>query len=108
MGEGVGGSKMEVWGYTQIIYVLNRKLTEMNPRDFCYWLQGYFEVGKSSDLSKEQVEVIRKHLRLVFDNVIEYDKHSTVSINYDTELELLNAELKNNSPLIHWVNNITC
>lgn len=41
----------------------------MSSRDFCYWLQGYFEVsaGKGfAALDGAQVEIIRKHLALVF------------------------------------------
>lgn len=45
----------------------------MTARDFCYWLQGYFEVaGVTHDtLSPEQVNVIRGHLALVFKHEID-------------------------------------
>lgn len=46
----------------------------MTSRDFCYWLQGYFEINEvpraepfdTAALSKEQVACIKKHLALVF------------------------------------------
>lgn len=41
----------------------------MNIQDFCYWLQGYFELAMTptkEGLSPEQVEVIKEHLQLVF------------------------------------------
>jgi hypothetical protein len=38
----------------------------MQTRDFCFWLQGLFEVAKPETLSKEQVDLIRVHLDLVF------------------------------------------
>ncbi len=38
----------------------------MKSRDFCYWLQGYFEIADSYALSVKQVEVIRNHLNMVF------------------------------------------
>lgn len=39
----------------------------MTSRDFCYWLQGYFEIRSiETGLSKEQAEMIQKHLQLVF------------------------------------------
>lgn len=38
----------------------------MTSRDFCYWLQGYFEISGSGSLSVEQAEVVRRHLALVF------------------------------------------
>ncbi len=41
----------------------------MNPQEFAYWLQGYFEISGSEELSKEQVEVVKKHLALVLTKV---------------------------------------
>lgn len=45
----------------------------MTSRDFCYWLQGYFELGSHDRnyLGPEQVECIRKHLALVFTHEID-------------------------------------
>ena len=38
----------------------------MTAIDFCFWLQGYFEMSGSSELTKEQVKVLKNHLNLVF------------------------------------------
>lgn len=38
----------------------------MTSRDFCYWLQGHFEIGTEETLSPEQVSLIKKHLAMVF------------------------------------------
>lgn len=42
----------------------------MTSRDFCYWLQGFFELKKTIDhregASKETMEMIEKHLAMVF------------------------------------------
>lgn len=38
----------------------------MTPENFCYWLQGIFEVSNPQELSKEQLQVIKDHLALVF------------------------------------------
>ena len=40
----------------------------MTPRDFCFWLQGYFEIeGKPTQaLDAAQTRIIREHLALVF------------------------------------------
>lgn len=38
----------------------------MTSRDFCYWLQGYFELRDGGVLNSAQVESISKHLALVF------------------------------------------
>ena len=41
----------------------------MEPRDFCYWLQGMLELGNPKDLNAEQVLCIKDHLALVFEKV---------------------------------------
>lgn len=38
----------------------------MTSREFCYWLQGHFELNKPTTLDAEQTEMVRKHLQLVF------------------------------------------
>lgn len=48
----------------------------MTSRDFCYWLQGYFEIarvlpGTGCQLGNEQVQMIQKHLALVFKHEID-------------------------------------
>ena len=39
----------------------------MTPENFVYWLQGYLELSNVSELSKEQTQIIRDHIKLVFD-----------------------------------------
>jgi hypothetical protein len=41
----------------------------MEPRDFAYWLQGFFEVSNAKTLNEEQVAMIRSHLETVFKKV---------------------------------------
>lgn len=43
----------------------------MTSRDFCYWLQGFFEISKTSELQSEQVDMIQRHLNLVFKHEID-------------------------------------
>lgn len=42
----------------------------MKASEFCYWLQGYIEIGHEQThqqgISYEQVEIIKRHLMLVF------------------------------------------
>lgn len=38
----------------------------MKSRDFCYWIQGFFEMSESQHLTAKQVEMIKRHLQLVF------------------------------------------
>jgi hypothetical protein len=48
----------------------------MTPIDFCYWMQGFFEIHDAMPqpqqqvgMTAAQVDIIRKHLALVFQNV---------------------------------------
>lgn len=46
----------------------------MDPLNFCYWLQGFFEVTDANNkgnvvLSGKQVDTIQEHLQLVFKKV---------------------------------------
>ena len=39
----------------------------MKATEFCYWLQGYFEIaGEIPQLTKSQLEIVKNHLNLVF------------------------------------------
>ncbi len=43
----------------------------MTSRDFCYWLQGCFEITSANALTPEQVDMVKKHLALVFKHEID-------------------------------------
>lgn len=50
----------------------------MKATDFCYWLQGYFEIKKANrgapvdlSISQQQAEMIERHLALVFKHDID-------------------------------------
>lgn len=43
----------------------------MTSRDFCYWLQGFFEVSKPIRIDDQQLEMIKRHLNLVFKHEID-------------------------------------
>lgn len=47
----------------------------MTSRDFCYWLQGFFELtakySPTVALNTEQAELVRRHLALVFKHEID-------------------------------------
>ena len=38
----------------------------MQSRDFAYWLQGFFEISDAKAMTESQVEIVKKHLALVF------------------------------------------
>jgi hypothetical protein len=43
----------------------------MTSRDFCYWLQGMFELGTPKSFDEVRTDQIRKHLALVFKHEID-------------------------------------
>lgn len=75
----------------------------MTSRDFCYWLQGYFEVakGKSADLpgsgqalTVDQCDVVKRHLAMVFVHEID-PTHG--SVDHQAELQSIH-DGKNDNP----------
>lgn len=36
----------------------------MNHLNFCYWLQGYFELTPKNGLNAQQIKIIKEHLNL--------------------------------------------
>ncbi len=38
----------------------------MKAVEFCYWLQGMFELTNPQELSPEQTDLIKRHLHMVF------------------------------------------
>ena len=45
----------------------------MNRVNFCYWLQGYFEIANPKGISKEELKMIKSHLQLTFKNDIDLE-----------------------------------
>jgi hypothetical protein len=45
----------------------------MDSRDFAFWLQEFFKVSDDEALDKKQLEIVKKHLALVFKD--EIDSH---------------------------------
>ena len=43
----------------------------MTSRDFCYWLQGLFELGSPKAMDETQTALIRAHLAMVFKHEID-------------------------------------
>jgi len=38
----------------------------VTPRDFCYWLQGFFEINNPITIDPIELDIIKDHLKLVF------------------------------------------
>lgn len=55
----------------------------MSSRDFCYWLQGFFELSATANLDKDQTLVIKNHLHMVFKHEID---PSAGSVHHQEEL----------------------
>ena len=60
----------------------------MKSTEFCYWLQGFFEISNADDpsmkpLTSSQVEMIQRHLNLVFIHEIDpsYPKGQQSELN---------------------------
>lgn len=67
----------------------------MTARDFAYWLQGYFEIGlnhipiRDRSFTPDQIEMIQKHLNLVFIHEIDpsiNQKHSKKEVDKMNEI----------------------
>lgn len=71
----------------------------MKARDFCYWLQGYFEINgnqprppeHADSLNSEQVKMIRNHLAMVFKHEID---PSNGTPEHNKELNKLHEMMK--------------
>jgi len=52
----------------------------MTPEQFCYWLQGFFEIsnGDIKEFSKEKTQIIQDHLALVFSKVTPNRKETSL------------------------------
>ena len=54
----------------------------MTSRDFVYFLQGFFEISNTEEITKEQTRIIKNHLNLVFKHEIDPsmgdDKHQKI------------------------------
>lgn len=57
----------------------------MTSREFCYWLQGWFEINNVEDavqeLTFEQVQTIKMHLALVFKHEIDPSYGNQAHVN---------------------------
>jgi len=43
----------------------------MTSRDFCFWLQGHFEISDAKALGEKETEMVKRHLALVFKHEID-------------------------------------
>lgn len=50
---------------------INKENNNMTSRDFCYWLQGFFEVSEAKTLNTKQLQQVKNHLNMVFKHEID-------------------------------------
>ena len=70
----------------------------MNSIDFCFWLQGFFEMSGSNSMTDDQVEILKNHLNLTFKHEIDPLRESQTTASEDE----LNSAHTGNS---HFFNN---
>lgn len=68
----------------------------MTSRDFCYWLQGFFELAGHTDLTIEQGDTVKAHLALVFKHEID---PSMGSAEHQVELNKAHAKIGGVDPI---------
>lgn len=69
----------------------------MTPDNFCYWLQGFFEISNNgtNNLSQTQIEIIKDHLDLVMNKLKEEKPQGTITItgiptfDFDRDTQLI-------------------
>lgn len=68
----------------------------MSPENFCYWLQGWFELSNANDITIRQTEIIKDHLNLVFGKKTPIRKEPTYcSLNKLPNEEIVNGQMFN-------------
>jgi len=46
----------------------------MKPEEFCYWLQGVFEMADIRSLDEKQTATLKRHLDMVFEHIAHLDE----------------------------------
>ena len=58
----------------------------MTSVQFAFWLQGFFELSETDELTPRQVEIIKNHLKLVF----YYEIDPSYSADEEVQAEMQN------------------
>jgi hypothetical protein len=79
----------------------------LTAENFIYWLNGYFEISSSDKLSKEQVQIIRDHLKECFNKVTPNRSVGLKSVWHDNPPNIVCGLQSSNSfgdPLVTYSN----
>lgn len=69
----------------------------MTSRDFCYWLQGYFEVQSPETIGKNETDLIKKHLALVFKHEIDPSMGGKL---HQEDLNKIHSQFNSDNPIV--------
>lgn len=53
----------------------------MKPEEFCYWLQGVFEMSNTKEFDKRQTATLKRHLGMVFEHIAHLDEKDQPKVN---------------------------
>lgn len=70
----------------------------MNYESFCWWLHGFFEISKTEELTKEQVQEIKNHLDLLFNKITPNLMSSWASVLDKKEIKLCGDKMEDYRP----------
>lgn len=69
----------------------------MTSINFAYWLQGFFEIQNPTEITTSQIEMIKKHLNLVFIHEID----PSIDVQHDKEtVDKMNKIHKSSKPVM--------
>jgi hypothetical protein len=69
---------------------------EMKATEFCYWLQGMFELANPAELDAEQTDLIKRHLAMAF----QHDIDQRPSAEEQAKLNHLHGNTKPGGPVM--------
>ena len=74
----------------------------MTSVEFAYWLQGFFELSEATNLTEKQVDLIKRHLALVFFHEIDpkYSPDQSVQEDMNSIHGQLHIQNHNNSQFV--------
>lgn len=58
----------------------------MTPEQFCYWLQGFLELGEQQSMSREQMIMLKDHLSFVFNKVTKTKDEISAGVKFAGKL----------------------
>lgn len=66
------------------LFLIIWRIWNIKATEFCYWLQGLFELSDELSLSKRQADIIKTHLNMVFVHDIDpsYPKEQQNKLDY--------------------------